>query len=150
MLQCFTMVTNLLHFGNSLFFLSDLFLQVDYLKMLKKSHEFDLWEIFIGKEPLSTTQKNSISQEYLHDMSEQLTRLVKQFLDYCHSEQFSEHRKKFEQSYLDLIGKAVKNAKNEFIYVNCVNEKQVHSIPEDIFSSFLGSIFKKMLFKLIY
>lgn len=105
LLEHFSNVSSLFHFGNALSFLDDLTVRIEHLCSLKKGLEDDVCDIYVNDKILSESQRKNISIESLEESIQQLNELVKVFKDFAGKDMFKGYHDIFQQRFKECLKK---------------------------------------------
>ena len=99
LLHSFSVVSSLLHFGNTLNFIGELSARTEHLGRLKRVVCEPGVDICVDGKILTDSQKDSILSKDIDVSVRQLTELRCKFLQHSMSESYNEHREMFYESY---------------------------------------------------
>jgi len=123
-LQYFSTVSLLLHFGNAINFIDDITLRLKYLHQLVDIVTHETFDIYVDDKPLTDSQKKCITSDTLHELIKQLSELKEIFIQYILKGTFSEHQKIFHAKFQKVIYLYKQSQKEEQLFQEQTNVKE--------------------------
>ena len=170
LLHSFSVVSSLLHFGNTLNFIGELSARTEHLGRLKCVVCEPGADICVDGKILTDSQRDSILSKDIDISVRQLTELRSKFLQHSMSESYSEHREMFYESYNMASTNHVNTTDNcsddvttndagasdndtnscdlnscEEFSTSSSSQQQQHHFPSDVITSLLGKRYDKPL-----